>query len=72
MCFLNIKQKIKHLQFTIPENLHNIEDRKRDTYGSNEHGKWKKMKSSGLIGNIRTMGEAWRGGKRNKGRGKNI
>ena len=36
---LDIKQRKTSLQFTIPENLDNNEDPKRDTHGSNLHGK---------------------------------
>ena len=36
---LDIKQRKTSLQFTIPENLDNKEDPKRDIHGSNLHGK---------------------------------
>ncbi len=37
--FLNNKAKKTSLQITIPENLDNDEDPKRDIHGSNLHGK---------------------------------
>ena len=36
---LDIKQRKTNLQFTIPENLDNNEEPKRDIHGSNVHGK---------------------------------
>ena len=72
MVFKHKAKKIS-LQTTIPENLDNNEDTRRDLHGSNLHGKQKaerqdllsKLGAWGLWGRVEGRGEAGRGKEKN-------